>query len=277
MKRLTLVLYSLLFFISYSVSAQTSKDSLLLVGKDWKSVKITKGVIWKQGHFTDLFGSEQEINFVEVDLKKHSKKVRLGADPKILKTTEAFALENKALVAINGGFFDMKDGGSVDYIKVDGKLVNPTRSASLRANALFSIDKNKVTIASAEDLRPEESLAEHILLSGPLLVLGGERIHLENNAFNSNRHPRTAIAINKNNKLIMLVVDGRHSQAHGMSLIELGQTLKWLGANDAMNLDGGGSSTLYLAEKGVVNYPSDNKKFDHEGQRVVANIVYVTK
>jgi len=45
-----------------------------------------------------------------------------------------------------------------------------------------------------------------------------------------------------------------------------------------MNLDGGGSSTLYVngaTETGVVNHPSDNKKFDHLGQRPVANIIYV--
>jgi exopolysaccharide biosynthesis protein len=45
-----------------------------------------------------------------------------------------------------------------------------------------------------------------------------------------------------------------------------------------MNLDGGGSSTLYIrnaTDNGVVNYPSDNKKFDHEGQRSVANIIYL--
>jgi exopolysaccharide biosynthesis protein len=58
----------------------------------------------------------------------------------------------------------------------------------------------------------------------------------------------------------------------------LSKVFKWLGAKNAMNLDGGGSSTLYIrnaTDNGVVNYPSDNKKFDHEGQRSVANIIYL--
>lgn len=268
-------IFYLLFCVSLAASGQSAKDSLLVAGKDWKTEKIAKGVVWKQGHFTDLFGSEQEINWVEVDLTKQAKRVRLAADPKILKTTGAFAEENQALVAINGGFFDVKNGGSVDYIKVDGKLVNPTRSKSVRGNAVLSIHKKKVAIQAASPENTEGSMAENVMLSGPLLVLSGQRISLEANPFNSNRHPRTAIAVHKNNKLIMMVVDGRNSLAHGMSLFELASVLKWLGAKDAMNLDGGGSSTLYIKGENIVNYPSDNKLFDHEGQRSVANIIYL--
>jgi exopolysaccharide biosynthesis protein len=45
-----------------------------------------------------------------------------------------------------------------------------------------------------------------------------------------------------------------------------------------MNLDGGGSTTMYIkkqSDNGVVNYPSDNKQFDHYGERKVANIIYI--
>jgi len=265
----------LLFLIPFAASAQNVKDSLLVAGKDWKTEKITRGVVWKQGHFTDLFDSEQEINWIEIDLKKHAKRVHLAADPKVLKTTGVFAEENRALVAINGGFFDVKNGGAVDYIKVDGKVVNPTRSASARANAVLSIHKKKIAIQAANPENTERSTAENVMLSGPLLVVGGNGISLDNNPFNSNRHPRTALAIRKNNKLILLVVDGRNSRAAGMSLMELASVLKWLGAGEAMNLDGGGSSALYIKGKNIVNYPSDNKLFDHEGQRRVANIVYL--
>ncbi len=277
MKKRILILWCLLFSAFFSVSGQNLSDSLLVVGKEWKTVKIAKGVIWKQGHFVNLFDSEQEINFVEVDLKKRSKRVRLAGDEKVLKTTRRFAEENNALVAINGGFFDMKNGGSVDHIKIEGKLVNPTRTASNRANSILSIHNKHITIQKASLDNTVGSAADNVMLSGPLLVLEGNRVNLENNPFNSNRHPRTAIAINRGNKLILMVVDGRNSQANGMSLIELSKVLQWIGAKDAMNLDGGGSSTLYISGYNVVNYPSDNKLFDHEGQRPVANIIYVKK
>jgi exopolysaccharide biosynthesis protein len=65
-----------------------------------------------------------------------------------------------------------------------------------------------------------------------------------------------------------------------MSIPELQHLLKWLGCRDAINLDGGGSTTMYVKgqpEEGVVNFPSDNKKWDHEGQREVANAIVITE
>lgn len=281
LRRVTLTLNLILVLCTWinlpSAIAQDA-DSLQIVTSKWNKRTIRKGVVWNQGHFENLFNSVQEINWVEIDLKKNKKKVAIAADAKQLKTTSTFATENNALVAINGGFFDMKNGGSVDYIKVNGTVVNETSSPSARANAVFSIDKNKVQISDANPDNTERSSAKDVMLSGPLLVSNGQRIALDSNPFNTNRHPRTAIGITKKNKLILIVVDGRNSQANGMSLDELAKVLKWIGSQDAMNLDGGGSSTLYIknaSDNSIVNYPSDNKKFDHDGQRKVANIIYL--
>lgn len=272
--------YLFLLFLSCSIlySRAQSSDSLTVVNKHWTVKKVAKGVTWKQGHFDNLFNSVQEVNWVEIDLKKQGKHLHLAADAKTLKPTSQFALENNALVAINGGFFNMKDGGAVDYIKVDGQVVNPTAKKSDRANAVLSIDKKRVTIQAASTDNVEESPARDVMLSGPLLLQNTNRSNLSKNPFNDNRHPRTAIGIAKKNKLILLVVDGRNAQAQGMNLHELASLMKWIGAQDAMNLDGGGSSTLFVkggSPNDIVNYPSDNKKFDHEGQRNVANIIYL--
>jgi exopolysaccharide biosynthesis protein len=63
-----------------------------------------------------------------------------------------------------------------------------------------------------------------------------------------------------------------------MSLFELSKLMRWLKAIDAINLDGGGSTTLWVNnEIGVVNFPTDNKKWDHEGQRKVANVLLLKK
>jgi exopolysaccharide biosynthesis protein len=61
-----------------------------------------------------------------------------------------------------------------------------------------------------------------------------------------------------------------------MTLFELTKLTRWLKSDDAINLDGGGSTTLWInnyPENGVVNYPTDNKKWDHAGERKVANVV----
>ena len=82
----------------------------------------------------------------------------------------------------------------------------------------------------------------------------------------SQRHPRTAAGLSRDRKTLYLaVVDGRWSASVGMTCAELGALMVGLGAYDAINLDGGGSSTMWLKGKGVVNHPSDG------AQRVVGN------
>src|SRR5690606_6995697 len=90
-------------------------------------------------------------------------------------------------------------------------------------------------------------------------------------AFAETRHPRTAVAKLKDGKFLMMTVDGRQPGVSvGMSLQELAEYLFSLGAVDAMNLDGGGSTTMYLDGK-VVNTPSDK-----EGERKIGDAIVVT-
>ncbi len=74
-------------------------------------------------------------------------------------------------------------------------------------------------------------------------------------------HPRTAIGVDRDTKeLIFLVVDGRQSFSRGYTMVELAKMLRRLGAEDALNFDGGGSTTLAAIRKGklrVLNSPSD--------------------
>ncbi len=90
-------------------------------------------------------------------------------------------------------------------------------------------------------------------------------------AFVFNRHPRTAVAKMKDGKFLMVTVDGRQPGVSvGMTLPELAEYLLSLGAVDAMNLDGGGSTTMVLDGK-VVNNPSDPT-----GERKVGDAIVVT-
>jgi len=90
-------------------------------------------------------------------------------------------------------------------------------------------------------------------------------------AFAETRHPRTAVAKLKDGKFLMMTADGRQPGVSvGMSLQELAEYLFSLGAVDAMNLDGGGSTTMFLDDK-VVNTPSDK-----EGERKIGDAIVVT-
>jgi len=84
------------------------------------------------------------------------------------------------------------------------------------------------------------------------------------------RHPRTAIGFSRDSStLIILTVDGRSENSGGMTLVELADMMRQLGAWQAMNFDGGGSTTMVI-DGNVVNRPSDQG-----GERQVGNALMV--
>ena len=117
--------------------------------------------------------------------------------------------------------------------------------------------------------------AEDIVGGVPQLIKSG-RIKItweeekSSKAFVETRHPRTAVAKLKDGKFLMVTVDGRQAgYSVGMNLNELAAFLLELGAVEAMNLDGGGSTTMFLDGK-IVNRPSDK-----EGERSVSDAILV--
>jgi exopolysaccharide biosynthesis protein len=92
------------------------------------------------------------------------------------------------------------------------------------------------------------------------------------------RHPRTAIGVRPTGEVLLVTVDGRSAAGAGVTLAELARLLIVLGCDRAMNLDGGGSTTMWIARQpddGVVSYPSDDGNGDHRGERRVANALCV--
>ncbi len=104
----------------------------------------------------------------------------------------------------------------------------------------------------------------------PLIVKDGRNLGARCASSFCGRNPRTALAVTADGTLLMVVVDGRSGSSVGMSLPELGRYLVDLGAVDAINLDGGGSSTMWIRHRGVVNDPSDST-----GERSITSAVLV--
>ena len=114
------------------------------------------------------------------------------------------------------------------------------------------------------------------MVTGPLLVYKNKLETLDTIAFNKNRHPRSIIVVTKTKRVLFVTIDGRDQNAQGMTLFEIQKISKWLNAKYAINLDGGGSTTLWVKnqpENGIVNYPCDNKIWDKLGERKVANVL----
>jgi hypothetical protein len=95
---------------------------------------------------------------------------------------------------------------------------------------------------------------------GPVLVRSGRPVYRANEAFETSllapRHPRTAVGQTADGRILLVAVDGRQSgYSVGMTTFEMAQTLVRLGAVRAMQLDGGGSTTLAFDGK-ILNRPS---------------------
>lgn len=263
-------------FAEFSISKEIKNDAVAQINNAaWSSHQVSKGIVYKYHHFNDLFDSKQSVSVIDIDLNKDVKVEVPFVTSGFIQTSE-IASQMGAQAAINGSFFNMRTGGSTVFFKSKGEVINFTleKSNPYRENAGFSLDKNgKVSILRKLDRGWHAAKSYTLLTSGPLLVYNGKVEQQVNQKFNTNRHPRTAVGVDKNNHLIAVVVDGRNAEAHGMSTLELALLMQTLGCTDAMNLDGGGSSTAWIEIKGVVNYPSDNKKFDHEGERKVADAI----
>jgi phosphodiester glycosidase len=110
------------------------------------------------------------------------------------------------------------------------------------------------------------------VISGSALILHNGAIQYDPgcNADLCRRNPRTAVGITSQGRVILLVVDGRTSSSVGFTLYQLAKELKALGAVDAVNLDGGGSATMWVKGLGVVSHPTDST-----GERPVSNAIVV--
>lgn len=219
--------------------------------------------------------------------KRKKNHLDIAAEKQVLRNTSDFGRSVNGIAALNGTFFDIKNGGSVDYIRADGQEINSTRLSgrgerAVHQKAAVLVNNGKLSIAAWDGTSDWEKniKAEDVMVSGPLLLWKGNPALTDTGSLIKMRHPRSAVARVKN-KVLLIAVDGRSEAAAGMSLPELSSFLRWLHASEGINLDGGGSTTLWVNSKsaqGIVNHPSDNLKPGRQGdERKVANAIVLIR
>lgn len=218
-----------------------------------------------------LFDSAQRIYRISISWEELSEaSLQWSLDTIQLCETSALARSKGALAAINGSFFSVRNHHMVTYFEQNDSVIRPSLPDTL--STLFTgviIDplegRLKIEPRDRDSVYQRSKAERWVMSSGPLLLLNGEKQLLPQGAFSSRRHPRSCLAYNAE-ELWLITADGRQEKAGGLSLYELQDLLLWMGATDAINLDGGGSSTLWTKANGVINTPSDP-----EGERPVAN------
>ena len=281
-KRIATILLSL----TLALCLHAQRDSLTFVNGKWQTDTLD-GMVLKQCRFEgqQLFVSNQQIFVLEIpDTAGYT--LRFAHEPRRTKTSE-MALKHNAVAAVNGSFFDMDLHFPVCFLRIDSVNLGENTPGKDTVNRKYyqygtlCLNGDSVLILKTKPARRwEESLSyPDIMTAGPLLIWHDTLQPMrDDRTFVTNRHNRTAVGIREDGTVLLLVADGRHKQAEGLSLTELQQILRWLGCRDALNLDGGGSTTMFLNigdYQGVVNCPSDNGRFDHEGERGVSNAVLV--
>jgi hypothetical protein len=192
------------------------------------------------------------------------------------RTTSAFLEEFDAQVAINGdGFAPWWSRSLADYYPHSGDPVRPRGDAASRGRVYWSTAEIHPTlyISSRNRLSFDRPARPFNAISGEtMLVMGGKALP---DLDATTLHPRSAIGYSRNGRyLFLVVVDGRQPfHSDGITLAELAQALISMGAKYAMNLDGGGSSTLVVQDADgrprLLNSPIDNHLPGRE--RAVAN------
>lgn len=237
---------------------------------------LAPGLSLCQFTYDNLFTGPQFVNLLEIDLNNPDLEIGIAVcENGNRETTSGMAKRYHALAAINFGYFIMANPSNTACgLKYKGKVA----SSSLVGQGscgVISFTGNKVVFQTPEEFKPEEY--ENFRTSFPLLVYKGKIYDkIGNYDHTLDRHPRTAVGITPQNVLCLVTFDGRSKEhAIGVTCPELAAYMLKLGCTDAINMDGGGSTAMWTKADGVVNHPSDNKKFDKEGERRVYDILYV--
>ncbi|MEJ7729149.1 MAG: phosphodiester glycosidase family protein [Polyangiaceae bacterium] len=242
------------------------------VGDTWIERPIAQGVTWRARRFGDL-GGKQVVHALDIDVG--DPEVRIEALPSDgCQTTGSLGAEAGAVAGVNAGFFALDGQCSLSSMLIhDGQTFKPGDGRG--AFGLTADMEPLIDHVSGDWPEVEEAQG-----GGPVLVETGTPHQGDwadqgytNAAFNG-KNPRTLAGVGADGHVLFGTVDGRRPSATGMSLDELASyAASELGATGSVNLDGGGSTTMWIAGRtpnGVLNHPSDNADAEeptHSGSR----------
>ena len=279
--------------MSFSAVAQNT-DSVKLINAPRQELKLPKGVEGYTLLRAEILDSHQTVSVIKYSPKRLQTSI---VQPEKLTRLSASAKAHGADFGVNAGYWDVRVDKPSTFLVLDGKQIAVTADFEKeRVDGLVCVGKKKVVLdyCKAGEEKAYLKKFKNILGAGPVLIDEGKSIDhdaytkgMVDNAGGkpvgafytyTQRHPRTAIGTDKKGNVYLVVVDGRSAgNAEGVTITELTKICAWLGMRDAINLDGGGSSTMWTAEEGIVSYPCRNKKFDHGGERRVSSIIAVKK
>lgn len=267
------------YVLEYSLQTQTTVGEKLVESTNLfghilsdSTYTVTNGVEATEVQYLSQKGLAMKIFIMQVDLSNPA--LSIGAsmpDNKnsfamqrmTLQASHADMEENKVWAGINGDFYNMTTGVPQGIVYRNGTAVKTTFQDAVCTYFAMTHD-GKAIVAGQEQYPDLKDQIKEAVGGRVWLVQDGAVVKQTNNTV----EPRTSIGVSEDGtQVYMLAVDGRNFHySNGMSYDELGQCLKALGAYNAINLDGGGSTTFFIRNTPdftddrfeIRNWPSDN-------------------
>ncbi|MGB5102804.1 MAG: phosphodiester glycosidase family protein [Steroidobacteraceae bacterium] len=199
-----------------------------------------------------------DAHVVRVDLADARLRVVTSREAERGLTVSEFARRNSAIVAINGDYFDLEMRPLGFAMGACGVWAEAMRG--VRRQEVVGVGERRARIfPRREPLRTPEPWMTGAISGWPAIVADCDPVERlpGSGHFTRAPHPRTAVGLSADGRELFLVVaDGRREDTPGLTLPELARLMDEMGACSAVNLDGGGSSAMWIRDR-IVNRPSD--------------------
>jgi hypothetical protein len=230
-------------------------------------------------------GAATTLHVATHDLRRVRPRVVRIARPTPL---ERWCTEHGVSEAIVGGFFVRPGGMPLGELRTSGiaRVSAPFDAPWGERRACVHVAGDEVVLLRRDELAPDPP--GHLLQAGPMLVRNGERCldgDLEgfsagqrqfDSDITAGRYPRAALALTPTGGMLAVACDGRSDDEAGLTLDELADALVALGARAALNLDGGGSTSLVCGGR-LRNVPREEHGVALAGGRSVSTAIVFTR
>lgn len=277
MKRLCLLVF--LFYVFGSLQAQRLSvppvaTKVLLD----TSYALGKNITERDILYLDRSGKKVSVHVAKAHLKKRHlvleaatpfNKDRFARQTVMEEMKWEAQPSHQPIVGVNADFFNMKNGTPLGVVVKEGRTL---KNHFNKTNCFVGVLRNGRVILGDSVLfkKNEDKLAE-ALGARPLLIKAGKVQAQDSSGLSKIHHPRTALGLINYRNILLVTVDGRQPQvSNGISLTDLALLMEWLGARDAVNLDGGGSTTMVVNAEGAGDFTVRNQP-SGKATRAVAN------
>ncbi len=237
---------------------------------EWVENQISDGIMHRRMSYSNLYGSKQFVNVLDINLKDYHYDVYPVYNDNCDTTSSLISGEN-GVCGVSCGWIE--SGCVLNSFLKSHYTLYKTNPSDKPPRATYGIDyfRNQeiLRIAGNSDFSVPTAVG-----CGPLILKDGNIVNspLETEGFDSsldNRDSRIALGITGDNHLILVSVDKNGDAGDGMTIDELAEYMRDIGCSDAMLLETGIYSTMFVSGdvvNGVVNLPNSNGVEDHLGE-----------